>query len=51
MHKNVLFLLKNCKNRPALPFAPGGCPRQTSIEKSWLRHCISSSKFINLVCL
>jgi len=32
MHKNALFLLKNCKNRPKTsPNLP--------IEKSWLRYC------------
>jgi len=53
MHKNALFLLKICKNRPALgappldPFASGGwglrlqTPAKFSpIEKFWLHHCI-----------
>jgi len=48
MHKDTLFLLKNCKNCSALgaplpdsQWLPGG-PATPHIEKSWLRHCLSA---------
>jgi len=48
MHKNALFLLKNCKNRPALG-AASDIP--LPIEKSWLRHCGQQLKHTVVGCL
>jgi len=54
MHKNALFLLKNCKNRPAMG-APPPDHRQTlpHTEKFWLRHhwcaCITDSKYTECI--
>jgi len=39
MHKNALFLFKNCKNRPALALQTSAKP---PIKESWLRHCAVS---------
>jgi len=55
MHKNVLFLLKNCKNRQVLVFRPsflqrlGAFPPDPLVENSWLRHCFKRSENFGLL--
>jgi len=49
VHKNTLFLLKDCKNLPVLEASGGWELRpQPPFENPWLCHCIMEYKYLTV---